>query len=80
MQILLLGAAVINQVFTHAWSTTVLLVGLTVFNAVLGLRQESKAEASLASLEKMVKNIARVRRDGRRSRLMPGAWCRATSC
>ena len=30
----------------------------------MGLRQESKAEASLAALEKMMKNIARVRRDG----------------
>ena len=41
-----------------------MLVVLTVFNAVLGLRGESKAEASLAALEKMMKNIARVRRDG----------------
>src|SRR3982751_4503189 len=29
MQILLLGAAVINQIFTGSWSTTLLLVGLT---------------------------------------------------
>lgn len=64
MQILLLAAAVLNQVFTGQWNTTIVLVGLTVFNAVLGLNQESKAEASLAALEKMMKNIARVRRDG----------------
>ena len=31
---------------------------------MLGLRQEAKAEASLAALEKMLKDIARVRRDG----------------
>ncbi|MCO5185443.1 MAG: cation-transporting P-type ATPase [Anaerolineae bacterium] len=64
MQILLLGAAVVNQIFTGQWSTTIVLLGLTVFNAILGLNQESKAEASLAALEKMMKNIARVRRDG----------------
>ncbi len=64
MQILLVGAAVVNQIFTQEWSTTILLLVLTVFNAVLGLNQESKAEASLAALEKMMKNIARVRRDG----------------
>jgi Ca2+-transporting ATPase len=64
MQLLLLGTAIINQIFTQAWSTTILLVGLTVFNAILGLRQEAKAQASLDSLQKMVKNIARVRRDG----------------
>jgi Ca2+-transporting ATPase len=65
MQIVLLGAAIINQIFTGAWSTTVALVGLTIFNAVLGLRGEAKAEASLAALAKTMKSIARVRRDGR---------------
>ena len=64
MQIILVIAAVINQVFTQELGTTIVLLGLTVFNAVLGLNQESKAEASLAALEKMMKNIARVRRDG----------------
>ena len=64
MQILLLVAAVVNQVVTQEWGTTLVLLFLTVFNAVLGLNQESKAEASLAALEKMMKNIARVRRDG----------------
>ena len=64
MQIILLVTAIINQVFTGALGTTLVLVGLTVFNAIMGLNQESKAEASLAALEKMLKNIARVRRDG----------------
>src|SRR5512138_2944289 len=64
MQILLLAAAIINQVAVQDWNTTLVLIGLTVFNAVLGLRQESKAQDSLDALEKMMKNIARVRRDG----------------
>jgi len=64
MQILLLGAAIVNQIFTQELGTTLVLVGLTIFNAALGRSQESKAEASLAALEKMMKNIARVRRDG----------------
>jgi P-type Ca2+ transporter type 2C len=64
MQILLLGAAIVNQVFVHQWNTTLVLIGLTIFNAVLGMNQESKAEASLAALEKMMKSIARVRRNG----------------
>ena len=64
MQILLLAAAFINQIVVHEWNTTLVLIGLTIFNAVLGLNQESKAEASLAALEKMMKSIARVRRDG----------------
>src|SRR5512139_2735889 len=64
MQLLLLGAAIINQIFTGDWGTTRMLIILTIFNAILGLHGESKAEASLAALEKMMKNIARVRRDG----------------
>lgn len=64
MQLILAGAAVINQLVTHEWGTTLTLLGLTVFNAIMGLHQESKAEASLAALEKMLKNVARVRRDG----------------
>ncbi|HEX2383201.1 MAG TPA: cation-transporting P-type ATPase [Acidimicrobiales bacterium] len=64
MQLILVGAAIVNQVVTGETGTTIVLIGLTIFNAVLGLRQEAKAEASLAALEKMLKDIARVRRDG----------------
>ena len=61
---MLLVAAVINQVFTGEWGTTLVLIGLTVFNAVLALRGEAKAEASLAALAATMKAITRVRRDG----------------
>src|SRR5829696_8268248 len=64
MQIVLLGAAIINQVVTGDTATSVVLAGLTVFNAVIGLRQESKAEESVAALSTMMKTIARVRRGG----------------
>ena len=64
IQIVLLGAAVINQIATGETGTTLMLAGLTVFNAVLGLNQEAKAEAALASLQQMLKTVARVRRDG----------------
>ncbi len=64
MQMVLLGAGVINQIVTEDIGTTLVLIGLTLVNAVMGLHQESKAEASLAALQGMMKNIARVRRDG----------------
>jgi P-type Ca2+ transporter type 2C len=64
MQIILLAAAVVNQLVTGDTPTTVLLAGLTVFNAVIGLRQEAKAEESVAALASMMMTIARVRRDG----------------
>src|SRR4051794_369904 len=43
MQIILVGAAVVNQIVTGEAGTTLVLLGLTVFNAVLGLHQEAKA-------------------------------------
>jgi Ca2+-transporting ATPase len=77
MQIILLVAALISFIFTGQLGTTLLLLGLTFFNAVLGLKGESKAQASLAALQKMMKNIARVRRDGQAieieaEKLVPG--------
>jgi Ca2+-transporting ATPase len=64
MQLILLGAAIVNALVTDDTGTTVLLAGLTVFNAVIGLRQEAKAEESVAALAQMMKTVARVRRDG----------------
>jgi Ca2+-transporting ATPase len=64
MQIVLLTAAVVNLIFTGELPTTLVLVVLTIFNAVLGLRGEAKAEASLSALAGTMKSIARVRRDG----------------
>src|SRR5260221_5908040 len=64
MQIILIVAAVLSLVCRSQLGRTLVLVGLTVLNAVLGLRQESKAEASLVALAKMLKNIARGGRGG----------------
>jgi Ca2+-transporting ATPase len=64
MQIILLAAAIINLVVTGDVGTSVVLAGLTVFNAVIGLRQEAKAEESVKALAQMMKTIARVRRGG----------------
>ncbi|NUT37027.1 MAG: HAD-IC family P-type ATPase [Hamadaea sp.] len=64
MQIILLAAAIVNLIVTGSWSTTIVLAGLTVFNAVIGLRQEAKAEESVRALQQMMKTVARVRRDG----------------
>src|SRR5215218_9497262 len=77
MQMVLLGAGVINQLVTHDLGTTLVLIGLTVVNAVMGVHQEAKAEASLSALQGMMKTIARVRRDGQpveldASQIVPG--------
>jgi Ca2+-transporting ATPase len=64
MQLILLAAAVISLVVTGDVATAAVLAGLTVFNAVIGLRQEAKAEESVKALAQMMKTVARVRRDG----------------
>jgi P-type Ca2+ transporter type 2C len=66
MQIILLVAAVVSLLIKE-WSTGVLLVLLTVLNAVVGLRQEGKAESAMNALKSMMKATARVRRDGSES-------------
>src|SRR5262249_20076800 len=55
--------AVVSLVIKE-WSTGVLLVLLTVLNAVVGMRQEGKAESAMNALKSMMKATARVRRDG----------------
>jgi P-type Ca2+ transporter type 2C len=64
MQILLLVAAAINLLVTSDVGTSAVLIGLTIFNAIIGLRQEAKAEESVQALSRMMKTVARVRRDG----------------
>jgi Ca2+-transporting ATPase len=63
MQIILIAAAVVSLVIKE-WSTGVLLIALTVLNAVIGMRQEGKAESAMNALKSMMKATARVRRDG----------------
>src|SRR5215218_11338843 len=63
MQIILVGAAVVSLLIAE-WGTAVLLLVLTVLNAVIGLRQEGKAQSAMNALKSMLKSTARVRRDG----------------
>jgi P-type Ca2+ transporter type 2C len=63
MQIILVAAAIVSLAIKQ-WSTGVLLVVLTVLNAVVGMRQEGKAESAMNALKSMMKATARVRREG----------------
>ncbi|MEU3305071.1 HAD-IC family P-type ATPase [Streptomyces sp. NPDC006678] len=63
MQIVLVAAAVVSLLIAQ-WSTAVLLVVLTLLNAIVGLRQEGKAESAMNALKSMLTTTARVRRDG----------------
>ena len=63
MQLILVGAAIVSLAIKE-WSTGLLLIFITVVNAIVGMRQEGKAESAMNALKSMVKATARVRRDG----------------
>jgi P-type Ca2+ transporter type 2C len=63
MQIILVAAAVVSLAIKE-WATAVVLLALTLLNAVIGMRQEGKAESAMNALKSMMKATARVRRDG----------------
>ncbi len=68
MQIILLIAGAVSFAIGQ-WNTGLVLVALTVFNAVTGLRQEGKAESAMNALKSLMKQTARVRRDGTESEI-----------
>ena len=64
MQVVLLVVGIGSLWPLQQWGTGIVVLLLTVFNAVLGLRQEGKAAAAVAALQKMMIVKARVMRDG----------------
>lgn len=77
MQVVLLAAGVLSLFPLRQLGTGILLILLTLANAVLGLQQEGKAETAVAALQKMMIVTARVRRGGEESeiparQLVPG--------
>ena len=64
MQIVLLVAGIVSLYPLKELETGLVLVFLTLFNAVLGLQQEGKAAAAVAALQKMMIVKARVTRGG----------------
>jgi P-type Ca2+ transporter type 2C len=64
MQVVLLVVGVGSIWPLHEYGTGVVVLLLTIFNAILGLHQEGKAAEAVAALQKMMFIKARVRRDG----------------
>src|SRR6516162_7027714 len=64
MQLVLVAAGIGSLYPLKQLGTGILLILLTLFNAVMGLREEGKAAAAVAALQKMMIITARVRRDG----------------
>ena len=77
MQLVLVGAAAVSVVALQDFSTAIVVLALTVLNALMGLHQEGKAAESVAALRQMLIITASVRRNGERvqipaEELVPG--------
>ena len=72
MQIVLLVAGGISIYPVKQYGTGLVILVLTLLNAVIGLRQEGKAAAAVEALQKMMFIKAKVRRDGEMTELPAG--------
>jgi P-type Ca2+ transporter type 2C len=72
MQLVLLAAGVGSLYPLKQLGTGLLLILLTLFNAVEGLQQEGKAAVAVSALQKMVIIKAKVRRDGQLAEIPAG--------
>ena len=68
MQIILVGAAIVSLLIKE-WTTAIVLIVISLFNAVVGLRQAGKAESAMNALQSMMRATARVRRGGGESEI-----------
>ena len=70
MIIILIIASIISAILTkisgsNDYIDSIIIIFIVVFNAIMGLIQESKAEKSLEALKTMTTPIAKVRREGK---------------
>jgi hypothetical protein len=71
----LLAAAALTAVMGH-WVDTLVILGVTVINALIGHVQESNAEKSLQGIRNMLSSNARCSATVNMKPCPPATWCR----
>jgi Ca2+-transporting ATPase len=74
-QLILVGAAVVSLAIQE-WTTALALIVIALFNAVVVLRQEGKAESAMNALQSMMKAMARARRNALEAVILYRTPCR----
>lgn len=82
MIIILIIASIISAIVakmdgSNDYVDSIIIIAIVVFNAIMGLVQEAKAEKSLEALKKMTAPLAKVKREGKiinieGSKVVPG--------
>ena len=82
MIIVLIVAAIVSAAIekmqgSNDYLDSIIIIAIVIFNAIMGVVQEAKAEKSLEALKKMTAPVVKVRREGRvrqikSSELVPG--------
>lgn len=82
MIIILIIASIVSAVIekvqgSNDYLDSIIIIAIVVFNAIMGIVQEAKAEKSLEALQKMTAPVVKVKREGRvrqvkSSELVPG--------
>lgn len=76
----MLEAAIVLELLLGKYVEGAIIAGRLIFNAALGLFQESRAQATLAALKTRLALSATVRRDGKWVTVpAAGGWCRGMS-
>ena len=70
MIIILIIASIVSAVIekiqgSNDYLDSIIIIAIVVFNAIMGIVQEAKAEKSLEALQKMTAPVVKVRREGR---------------
>ena len=79
MIIILIIASIISAVVSkmqgeNDYIDSIIIIGIVIFNSLMGVIQEAKAEKSIEALKKMTPQMAKIIRDGKTKEFQQKNW------